>query len=259
MYSNSEEVNCQTMTDIAMLTNNRARITRIAITELVRRTTTAHNLIVLDNGSTDGTADLLHELAHEDMVHIGCWSDENNGVHWGHNELLDEVKSQPYYISTDNDIIPQSPVDGVDWLAKLIALADAHPEYAAIACRSHAFIGDSQKMFEGAGEIVERGHVGAHLRIMRTEAVRETGGWKREKRPSRNNEERWICGRLRKAGWKIGFARDIRCIHLWGNPDLGEDEWGYTAGTYHEGHNPVWPPPSRFNWDRQNIDWETCK
>jgi glycosyltransferase involved in cell wall biosynthesis len=247
------------MIDIAMLTCNRRRITKLAIHELKLRTTTPHRLIVVDNGSTDGTPQMLHELKSMGLVDVVLELEDNHGVHWGHNTLLNMVTSEPYYISADNDLIPASPVDGVDWLARLIHLAQRFPEYGAIACRPHVLIGEGGNLFNGAPEIKERGHVGAHLRIMQTQAVRDTGGWQREKRPSRNHEERWICGKLREAGFVVGYSRDIRCIHLFGDDTLGEDPWGYTHGTYHEGHREIWPPVNRFSWDRQGIDWETCE
>jgi len=63
---------------------------------------------------------------------------------------------------------------------------------------------------------------------------------------------------LKLAGWLSGYARDIRAIHLWGEPELGEDNWGYEAGSDH-GHRAIWPPPHTFNWHRRGVDWETCQ
>jgi GT2 family glycosyltransferase len=242
-----------------MLSCNRLRVTRTAIEEIVARTTTPYRLTVLDNGSTDGSGEMLHGLWQDRAINNLMRHKDNNGVHWGHNWLLDQVQT-PLYICADNDLIPQSPIDGVDWLALLLGVMERHPDYAAIACRPHVMIGDSVvKMFADAPEVVERGHIGAHLRLMRTEAVRATGGWQRQVRPSRNHEEKWICKRLKQDGWKVGYARDVRCIHLFGEPELGEDSWGYSAGTYHEGHTDRWPPVHHFQWDRQGVDWETCR
>lgn len=242
-----------------MLSCNRKRVTRISIEEIKRRTTTPHKLTVLDNGSTDSTRQMLLDLLHDGLIDCVVWQEENNGVHWGHNRLLEMVESD-MYVCADNDLVPQSPVDGDDWLTRLLSLMDENDNFAAIACRPHVMIGDSVvKMFADAPPVVERGWVGAHLRLMRTEAVRSVGGWRKDVRPSRNNEEKWICGRLKRAGWKIGYARDVRCIHQFGDPELGEDPWGYTEGTYHEGHTDRWPPVHHFSWERLGIDWETCR
>jgi len=245
------------MIDIALLSCNRCRITMRAIIELHKRTTTPHRLIVLDNGSEDGSPAILEELHRQGLICRLELADENRGVHWGHNRLLEMVES-PLYICTDNDLVPQAPVRGEDWIVQLLKLLALNEDYAAIACRPHILIGQGGGLFDDAPAVKEMGHIGAHLRLMRTEVVREVGGWRKDVRPSRNDEEKWICGRLRKAGWKVGYARDVRCIHLFGKSDLGEDGWGYPAGSTH-GHRDVWPPVDCFAWYKRDIDWETCK
>ncbi len=256
------------MIDLCMLTCNRARITELCIRSLARRTETNYRLTVLDNGSEDDTWGMLNSLEYQGLVHRVAISVNygnvtnneplNRGVHWGFNALLDKAESFPYYICTDPDIIPMNT--DPDWLAQLVDLADRHPEYAAIALRPHVMIGDNvARMFEHAPEVVERDHVGAVLRLMRVEAVRDVGGWKRDYvKPSRNNEEWYICGKLRKAGWKVGYARDIYAIHLFGDPDEGEDPWGYPQGVEH-GHVDRWPPVNHYSWERMGIDWEACQ
>ena len=245
------------MIDICMLTCDRARITEQAITELHRRTTTPHRLIIYDNGSVDETPPMLVELLDAGVIWRIIWGSENRGVHYGHNQLLLEADTE-FYISTDNDLIPQSPIDGEDWLLKLTRLLRTRPDYAAIAARPHTLPGQHGKLFDDSPEVKEMGHIGAHLRLMRAEAVREVGGWRKHQNPGRNDEEKWICGQLRRAGRKVGYSRDVRAIHLWGEPELGEDDWGYEAGSDH-GHRAIWPPPHIFNWHNQGVDWESCE
>jgi len=212
------------MIDICMLIHNRPRITTASLAEIHNRTTTPHRLIVYDNGSDEGTRVILQEFQMAGIIDLVVFSQENNGVHWGHNKLLERVET-PLFVSTDNDIIPESPVDGVDWLAKLIYLMEENEDYAAIACRPHAMIGDNvNRMFPPAAPpLGERGPGGAVLGLMRTPAVIEVGGWDQVKRPSRNHEERWICKRLREAGYKVGYSAQTYALHLWGNPNNGED------------------------------------
>ena len=244
--------------DIVMLTCNRARITEVCIRELNERTTSPHYLTVLDNGSQDNTPDVLTGLLEEGLIDRLIFSPKNKGVHWGFTRLLERVKSKPWYVCTDNDIIPESPNLEGDWLEKLIAVAERHPEFAAVAVRPHILIGEHGSLFEGAPEIRERGHCGAVLRLMKTCLVRKVGGWRKVEQPSRNNEERYICGQLRREGYKVGYARDVRAIHLFGEEELGEDPWGYPQGVEH-GHREIWPPVNHFSWQRCRIDWLTCK
>ena len=250
------------MIDITVLTFNRKRITETMLRELEARTTTPHRIVVVDNGSTDGTRDLVRKLYIEGLIDEVYPNDENWGTHWGRNRLLDLVESD-LFVSTDDDIVPESPRDGSDWLEKLVELMLDRPKLAAVACRPHVMIGDSvAKMFANAPAVKKRGHVGGALRLMRTDAVREVGGWLNVKRPERDNEEKYICGKLRRAGYWVGYARDVRCIALWGDDDEGEDPWGYPAemgGPTAHGHREVWPPVNRFTWENYNLDWETCR
>lgn len=321
------------MIDIAMVSCNRARITACAIQEIRARTTTPYRLLVLDNGSEDDSVRMLQAHYNEGYIDALVLLKENTGIHWAHNTLLDMVESRPYYVCTDNDLIPCAPVtewcsdeeaiqrgeailvqellarpglsevkcetgcggtlrsmdeflvcdhcdsryiyreeptrdpvpqyvmkEKADWLSRLIDLAERNPDYGAVACRPHILIGEGGGLFKDAPEIKDRGHVGAHLRIMKTDDVKATG-WKREKRPARNNEEKTICGKLRKRGLKIGYARDIRAIHLFGEKDEGEDPWGYPESHDHKvrGHRDIWPPVDRFAWHLRKVNWETCK
>jgi GT2 family glycosyltransferase len=248
------------MIDIAMLSCNRKRITELCIKEIHARTPSFHRLIVMDNGSEDSTADMLLELYSQGLISKLALLNENMGVHFGFNQLLKVVDSTPYYICTDADLIPCSPVDGKDWLARLIELADAHPNFGAISCRPHVFIGGIPNWDE-SHEVIEVPWAGAALRLMRTEVVRQVGGWENVKRPSRNGEERWISDRLHEAGYKVGYARDLWTIHCFGEESLSEDPWGYPGEMKPQdhGHRKIWPPAHHSSWDRIGIDWKSCR
>jgi len=165
------------MIDIAMLACNRARVTETSIRELAARTTTPHRLTVLDNGSVDDTPAMLTQLYKENIVDKLILHPENYGVHWGHNRLLEEVESE-LYVCADNDLIPHAPIDGADWLSRLLALMFKYKyrEYAAIACRPHVMIGDNaDRMFADARHRT----AGAHRRSPAVDAYRRRarGGW----------------------------------------------------------------------------------
>lgn len=260
------------MIDIALLSCNRPRLVAKSIVEIKRRTTTPYRLIVLDNGSHPETVENLTSLYEAGFIDLLMLNNENTGVHWGFNTLLRMVETNPF-VCTDGDIIPSgerfysysNDYFGLDWLGALRDIFIRHrDEYAAIACRPHVMIGANvNTMFRDAPEVVERSHAGAVLRMMDTARVRQVGGWKWEKNPSRNNEEWFIGGELREAGYKVGYARDLHAIHLFGKEKYNEDPWGYPLEHYPEpglhGHNPISPPVNHFSWDNLNIDWETCK
>lgn len=255
------------MIDICMLTCNRARITETSIRTIHERTTMPYRLIVIDSGSTDGTPAMLTRLWDDGIIGDLTLLTENVGVHYGHNLLLAKVQSDPF-VSTDDDIVPPVPVDGSDWLQRQLDLMSCYPDYAAISYRPHVSIG-AGNMFppDDAPEVKERSHAGASLRMMRTALVRQVGGWRNEKNPARNNEEWYVCGKLRNIGCKVGYARDLHCIHLFGKDEhntedpfgqLNEDPWGYPLGSTH-GHRDIWPPVNHYSWERRGINWETCQ
>jgi len=241
------------MIDIVMSSYNRLTFIELVITELHRRTRTPFNLIVVDDASTDGSSAWLTHAHRDGLVDTIALLQERCGIHQVKNIGLANVSSSPYFLDTDNDLVPQN--DNPDWLSLLISLMDNNPDYGAIACRPHVLIGEPGDRFDNCGEIREMSHAGAHLRIMRTSAVREAGGWKDVRAPGRNNEDWHIAGGLKRAGLKVGYSRDIRCIHLWGDED---SSWGYSGGE-NVGHREISPPVHIYNWNRQGVDWETCK
>lgn len=243
------------MIDITMVTCNRARISEISITEIKERTVTPHRLIVMDNGSEDNTPEMLKRLHKEGYIDALVLWPENTGIHFARNMLLSLVET-PWFVSTDDDIVP-AMFDGEDWLARLEDLYMENDDYTAIACTPHVFIGAA--LPEDPPELWERSHVGAVLRWMHTNTTRRVGGWKNEKAPGRNNEEWWICGKLREQGEKVGYATRIPAIHLFGNEN--EDPWGYDKSMKPEdhGHREISPAVNNYSWERMGIDWHTCR
>ena len=198
-------------TDIVMTTWNRDDMTYRAIKALRANTITPLRLIVVDNGSeyppTDYGIDILVLL------------DKNYGLEHAKHIGMQFVESE-YFISTDNDILAAKPDGTSDWLGKLITLMNANPKYGAITCRPQVLVGTGNIF--GDGDITEFDHVPGYLRIMRTKAVKATGAWDKDRSPLRGHEEYWISKRLNEAGYKTGWANNIRCFHM-----FGEENWGY--------------------------------
>jgi len=120
---------------------------------------------------------------------------------------------------------------------------EEHPDYAAVALRTHIFVADGNFFHGRTEKVVERGHVGGSLRAMRTAAVKATGGW--AGRPGRGAEERDICGKLRGAGHKVGYTNYLRCYHMFG------PNWGYgDMPAEDHGHAPRLAP-SIHTYDRE--------
>jgi glycosyltransferase involved in cell wall biosynthesis len=226
--------------DIVLVTYNRIDFTRKAISYLVGRTKTPYRLIVVDNNSVDGTQKMLLEFKEQGFVHHLILLEENYGIHMAKNYGLNLVRSEPYYIDTDNDLLCADLRP--DWITQLKELMDKLPDYGAIACRPQVLVGRGGNEFDEITAVKEFNHVGAHLRIMRTKVVREVGGWEKTWSANRNHEDSFIATALQNKGYKVGYAKNVRCWHMFGV------NWGYQQIPVNvHGHREMWPPSE--HWD----------
>lgn len=233
------------MTDILLVTWQRPDITQKTLTAIKNNTGSPYRLIVFDNGSDRETVEILKTFHQKDVIDELILNKTNIGLEPARNYLLAIAESE-YVVTTDSDCLPMPPDEDGDWLYKLTKLMDYYPEYAAIGSRTQVMIGTGN-IFEEADvngdEIVEFGHPGGSLRIMRAEAVRKVGAW-RNQEAGRGSEERYICGLLREDGWKTGFATQVKCLHLFGDRGKATDRWGYPADWLPSatGHSDIWHP-----------------
>ncbi len=233
------------MIDILMVTWYRPEITESVIRAIHKNTLSPFRLLVWDNGSQPAMQIMLYRLQAEKLIDWLHLNPENIGLEPARNKLLAEAKSG-LIVTTDSDCIPMPPDVNGDWLMKLENLMERNAKFAALACRTQVMIGTGN-IFEEADkngdEIVQFGHPGGSLRIMRAEAVRSVGGW-RDSEAGRGSEERYIGGRLREAGWETGFATQVKCLHLFGDRGQNTDRWGYPGDWLPErtGHSDIWHP-----------------
>ncbi len=224
-----EEKNIESFVDIVMVTFNRLDFTKQAIDSIYKRTKRPFRLLVVDNGSTDGSKEWLFKKSKEinsqsvltsvsPMVYIDL--EGNYGLEAARNIGFDYVKT-PYFVTVDNDCI--APDITPDWLTQLVGLLNTYKEYAAIALRPQVLVGVGT-IFKSEEEVVENNVVGGSYRIMRAEAIKSVGGWTSKfENNGRGNEEHDICGKLKGKGWKVGYARNLWTYHLFGQ----EGTWGY--------------------------------
>ncbi len=230
------------MIDIHVVSWNRPRMTSLVIKAIHKNTSRdKFRLMVLDNGSEQTTVDMLQNYQDNGLIdELVLWP-ENRGLEPARTELLRRTGSQ-YFICVDNDCLPEPPVDGVEWIDRLVDLVERHEGYAAVACRYPVMVGTGN-IYDGHEdeELVDFPWPGGSYRIMITDLVKGVGGWRDT--PSRGQEERYICGKLNEIGWKTAFAVRVRTLHLFGTQDT--DNWGYNKELQPEdtGHSSgVWHP-----------------
>lgn len=233
--------------DLHLVSWNRPDMTELVI-KTIHRNTKPENfrLVVLDNGSSGDTPQRLQDLHDAGLIDEYIPIKTNLGLEAARNLLLKNATESKYFICIDNDCLPFPIEDDVDWVEKLVSLMEYYEGYAAISCRTQVMIGTGN-IFEAADEhdddLVDFPHPGGSLRIMDTKAVMEVGGWDRED-PGRGAEERYICGKLREAGYKTAFAAKIPTLHLFGDRNKTKERWGYDESLEPQdtGHSDIWHP-----------------
>jgi GT2 family glycosyltransferase len=246
--------------DILMVCYHRKNFTHMTLESIYTRTRTPYRLIVVDNGSPEDMQDMLREYQRRGIIKVLCLLDRNYGLEYAKNTGLRFVDSEPYFVNTDNDLLIEAPSGGTDWIQKLVTLMDNHPNFGAIACRPQILYGvpnifaheynddgtlkakhltdDEQVGFFYDGN----GPCGGAYRIMRTDPVKKVR-WRDEWNDSRSEEWR-ICGELNRQGYKCGYARYVRCYHL-----FGDGNWGYQNEVphYHKDHDFGEPQDVEFD------------
>ena len=186
-----------------------------ACLESLRRQTVPHSVTVVDNGSTDGTEELLADRFPE--VHV-VQTGANLGFAGGVQAGLDAAVT-PYVALLNNDAVAEP-----GWLAALVQAAEAHPEAAAVTSRM--LLQDTDPpLLNNTGVVLLDTDYGADrdLRadagsrsdpdsvfgfsggaaLLRLDAVRSVGGF-----PTRfflYYEDTDLSWRLRLAGWDIRY------------------------------------------------------
>ena len=238
--------------DIVMVSFNRKDMTSKSIEYIKERTTSPYRLIVVDNNSNDGAQEMLFNLKQNGVIHHLILLQENYGIHMAKNYGLALVRSTPYYIDTDNDLL--CPKLSPDWITQLRILMEKNPLWGAISCRPQVLVGRGGNEFDVPDEVVKFNHIGAHLRIMRTEIVQKVGGWEKNWTANRNHEDTFISTALQNVGYQVGYAKDVRCWHVF------QPNWGYKdIPPEKHGHRPMWPPSEHWDSIIDKFDPETFR
>jgi len=229
------------MTDLHLVSWNRPKMTELVIKTIHRNTNPDDfRLVVLDNHSDDVVVAMLGDLAENGFVDELITSDVNFGLESARQTLFKETQTE-FFVDIDNDCLPPP-----DWLPAQLELMQKYEDFAAISQRTQVMIGTGN-IFEDTDQngmdITDFPHPGGSFRMMRTEAVNRVGGWDRES-SGRGSEEKYICGKLRDAGYGTAFATHIKCLHLFGDRNKTKERWGYADGMKPEetGHSDIWHP-----------------
>ena len=209
--------------DIVLTTYNRLDLTRACVESVLERTSVPFRLIIVDDGSTDGTWEYLTELQDADQRvvaftqdHQGYLATANRG--W----RIALERDGDYLVTLNNDVVVPH-----GWLRTLLAPMELDQKVAAVGPLSTA---RSQWQFAGRiSELVKRtlpapqaGYLTAGVSmlaffccLLRKSAVREVGLQDERFYPGPGGDDDY-CFRLRAHGWKLALSLETLVEHVHG-------------------------------------------
>ena len=119
------------LTSIIILTRNNLEYTKMCLESIRRYTPEPHEIIVVDNGSTDGTIEYLEAQEDVKLIKNGL----NLGFALGNNLGLREARGE-YIVILNNDTVVTE-----GWLTKLINSAQSNPQVGIVGPRSNYVVG----------------------------------------------------------------------------------------------------------------------
>jgi GT2 family glycosyltransferase len=218
------------------------------IDALEKQTLRASKILVVDNASTDGSADRLgNDAAEIELIRL----DTNHGFARANNIGLKRCAGRcPWVVLLNPDAFAEP-----DWLERLMDAARANPECAFFGSRM--LVASDETTLDGAGDVYHRSGLGwrrghgqradgkylereevfsvcAAAALYRRDALLEVGGF--DERYFGYFEDTDLAFRLRLAGYRGLYVPDAVVRHV-GSATTGKDS-DFTI--YHGHRNLVW-------------------
>jgi len=222
------------LTSLIILTRNNLEYTRLCLESIRKYTPEPHEIIVVDNGSTDGTVEYLEDQPDVKLVKNGY----NLGFALGNNRGLREARGD-YIVFLNNDVVVTE-----GWLTRLLACAREDDRVGAVGPRSNYVAGpqlvpsvpygeDLEVMqefarrwsLEHAGQWENVPRVIGFCMLVKREVIDKIGGFD----PvfgTGNFEDDDFCLRLQLAGFTIKIAHDV-FVHHFGSRTFRSEKIDY--------------------------------
>jgi GT2 family glycosyltransferase/acetyltransferase-like isoleucine patch superfamily enzyme/2-polyprenyl-3-methyl-5-hydroxy-6-metoxy-1,4-benzoquinol methylase/predicted Zn-dependent protease len=214
----------EALTSIIILTHNQLEHTKPCLESIEHYTPQQYELILVDNGSTDGTLNYLRKYANDRKNVRVIANKENLGFAAGNNQGL-AVASGNYLLMLNNDTIVTE-----GWLSRMLSVFERYSEVGIVGPVSNNISGPQQvkeasyknleemphfaKQWsaEHAGQTIEFQRVVGFCLLARREVIDRIGGLD-EKFGSGNFEDDDFCLRAAAAGYKARIAQDAFIHH----------------------------------------------
>ncbi len=248
-----------TLTTMVILTFNQLEHTRLCLESIERCTPLPHELIIVDNGSTDGTVDYLREYAAAHSNTRVIANSTNRGFAAGNNQGLALARGNNILLLNNDTVVPPG------WLERMLSVFDRHPEAGLVGPMSNYVSGPqlipgisyhglpemeafaARWSAENAGQVIQSEvRLVAFCLLVRRQVIEKIGGLD-ERFGSGNFEDDDFCIRAALFGYGAMIAKDAFVHHtgsqtfkgsnidlnraMFRNWALFKDKWGIAPET----------------------------
>lgn len=189
-------------TSIMLVTYNRLSLTQRMLSNLFATTKSPYRLIIVDNGSTDGTVDWLKTLKVPELcqTYDTYFNSNNRGIAIGRNQgLLIANKYNDEWLSTlDNDVeLPDN------WLSECIDIMQANPNLALgvnMEGTNYPLVTRNEKTFQ----LKSAGNLGTACTVFPRKLHNKIGYFITEYELYGEEDANYFF-RARMVGWELGY------------------------------------------------------
>ena len=228
------------LTSIIILCCNGLKYTRQCLESIEQCTPEPHEIIIVDNASTDGTPEFLRHYAEEHDNVTLIMNDRNRGYASGNNQAI-RIAHGEYVVLLNNDVVVTH-----GWLGRMIEHVKGLGDIGMVGPVTNAVSGaqlitsvpygeDIDQMHAFAREIRDRydGKIEPCMRLVgfclliRKEVLEIIGGLDEDYKTG-NYEDDDLCMRSCIAGYRNIIARDV-FVHHFGSMTFKENSIDYSA------------------------------
>lgn len=198
------------LASIIIITHNRLEYTKLCIQSLLKKTNYhPHEIIAVDNHSTDGTSQYLINLRKNELIQGLILLDANYGAGYATNQGLKRARGQ-YLIRTDNDM-----VYNLGWLTALVEALQRIPKSLLQVAVFGELVQDGRQAGFSPeksvnGVIVNPVNIGGCNMAFTRETYEDLGPFDRVMYA----EDGLYCDRALKKGYFIGQIDNATATHI---------------------------------------------
>jgi len=222
---NAATFNQESLVSIIMLTYNALNYTKQCLESIQQHTKYPHEIIFVDNHSTDGTKKYLRNLVQQHPNYKLIVNKTNKGFAAGNNQGMKLAKGE-YILLLNNDVLVS---DG--WLGRMVACAEADSSIGLVGPLTNRISGlqmvknfpynDPKDFPDYAARIAKqynkkytpRRRIAGFAMLIKKDVYEKIGGLD-EDFGSGNYEDDDYCLRAKEAGFNIMVAEDVFIHHF---------------------------------------------